>query len=95
MVKEYTSLELCNITCSELKEEIKELKAGMNSILKAFSLVAAKEIAADILGKDVDDYIVQEVDEIMDEGYREDTQEELDFNSDDENFKTAIGRWDG
>ena len=62
-----------------LKNTLNEMEEGINRILNAYTLVSAKEIAAELLDLDVEDYIIQEVDEIMDEGYNGDPQEELDF----------------
>lgn len=79
--------------CQCANETVKDLEEGLNKILNSFSLVTAKEIAADKLGVDVEEYLVQATDEIMDEGYGEDPQEELDFNP-NADIKKAINEWD-
>lgn len=77
----------------ESDARIKELEDGVTAILKANTLVSAKEIAADLMNEDVDDYLIQSVDSIMDHGRGEDTQEELDFDADDE-FKKTFNTWE-
>lgn len=72
---------------------IVELEEALDGVLNANTLVSAKEIAADVLCVEVDEYLVQDVDDIMEDGYGEDTQEELDFNPDEE-FKDRLKKWD-
>ena len=43
------------------KEQLEYLEA-LNEILKSNSLVTAKEIAADVLGLDVDEYLMDDFD---------------------------------
>jgi hypothetical protein len=74
-------------------ETIKKLEEGLNKVLSSFSLVAAKEVAAEALEVDVEEYLVQDVDLIMDKGFGEESLEELDFDP-EEDFKNTVRRWD-
>lgn len=46
----------------ELEDRIAELEGTLDEILKANSLTTAKEIAADVLDVDVDDYLIEDLD---------------------------------
>ncbi len=69
------------------------LVQALESILTAKTLTEAKEIAAEVLSFEIDDFLVTSVDEAMEEGLAFEDIDVHDIEDDEEALRQTITKW--